>query len=150
MSCDIGLYGLAVMGQNFALNMASHGFKVAVGNRSPAKVDITVQRAEIEGDLPIYGAKSVAEFVAKLKKPRKVVILVQAGKPVDDTIAQLSTYMQPGDVIVWLGPEEDALEPTASSRVPIRRSFQPPSVSKRPGAPLALTGPGSSKSARRE
>ena len=58
MSCDIGLYGLAVMGQNFALNMASHGFKVAVGNRSPAKVDLTVQRAKDEGNLPITGTKN--------------------------------------------------------------------------------------------
>ena len=83
MSCDIGLYGLAVMGQNFALNMASKGFKVAVCNRSPSKVDTTVERAKQEGDLPIVGKKDVGEFVAELKKPRKIVILVQAGKPVD-------------------------------------------------------------------
>ena len=91
--CAIGLYGLAVMGQNFALNMASHGFSVCVGNRSPAKVDTTVQRAKDEGDLPIVGAKSPEEFIARLSKPRKVVILVQAGKPVDLTIKKLSAFM---------------------------------------------------------
>jgi 6-phosphogluconate dehydrogenase len=93
------------MGQNFALNMASHGFKVAVGNRSLSKVDATVQRAKDEGNLPIVGSKSVAEFVGRLSKPRKVVILVQAGKPVDDTIEKLSTYMEPGDVIIDGGNE---------------------------------------------
>jgi 6-phosphogluconate dehydrogenase len=103
--CDIGLWGLAVMGQNFALNMASHGFKVVVGNRSLAKVDTTVQRAKAEGGLPIVGAKSVEEFVARLSKPRKVVILVQAGKPVDETIIKLMSCMQPGDVIIDGGNE---------------------------------------------
>jgi 6-phosphogluconate dehydrogenase len=103
--CDIGLYGLAVMGQNFALNMASHGFKVAVGNRSPSKVDATVERAKNEGNLPIVGSKSMKDFVASLSKPRKVVILVQAGKPVDETIEILSTYMEKGDVIIDGGNE---------------------------------------------
>jgi 6-phosphogluconate dehydrogenase len=105
MSCDVGLYGLAVMGQNFALNMASHGFKVCVGNRSPAKVDLTVQRAKDEGDLPIIGTKSPEEFVAQLSKPRKIIILVMAGKPVDETIATLSQYLEEGDVIVDGGNE---------------------------------------------
>jgi 6-phosphogluconate dehydrogenase len=105
MSCDVGLYGLAIMGQNFALNMASHGFKVCVANRSPAKVDLTVQRAKDEGDLPITGTKSPEEFVAQLSKPRKIIILVMAGKPVDDTIATLSQYLEEGDVIVDGGNE---------------------------------------------
>mmetsp|Transcript_7866 Transcript_7866/g.18190 ORF Transcript_7866/g.18190 Transcript_7866/m.18190 type:complete len:707 (-) Transcript_7866:728-2848(-) len=103
--CDIGLWGLAVMGQNFALNMASHGFKVAVGNRSPAKVDVTVQRAKDEGDLPIVGSHDVKDFCAHLRKPRKVIILVQAGKPVDETIAKLSQCMEPGDLIIDGGNE---------------------------------------------
>ncbi|CAB9499852.1 6-phosphogluconate dehydrogenase, decarboxylating (Fragment) [Seminavis robusta] len=105
MSCDIGLYGLAVMGQNFALNMAEHGFKVVVCNRSPAKVDTTVERAKAEGDLPLIGKKDVKDFVAEIKKPRKIVILVQAGKPVDDTIAQLSEHMEAGDIIIDGGNE---------------------------------------------
>lgn len=102
---DVGLYGLAVMGQNFALNMASHGFSVAVCNRSPDKVDATVQRAVDEGNLPLVGYKDVAAFVASLARPRKVIILVVAGKPVDDTIAQLAAHMEPGDIIIDGGNE---------------------------------------------
>lgn len=105
MSCDIGLWGLAVMGQNFALNMAEHGFTVAVGNRSYAKVEATVARAKAEGDLPIVGSDGPEEFCSKLQKPRKVVILVQAGKPVDETIAKLSEYLEEGDTIVDGGNE---------------------------------------------
>ena len=93
------------MGQNFALNMASHGFQVAVGNRSPAKVSLTVQRAKDEGDLPIVGSSDVQDFVSKLSKPRKIIILVMAGKPVDDTIANLSQYLEEGDVIIDGGNE---------------------------------------------
>jgi len=102
---DVGLYGLAVMGQNFALNMASHGFSVCVGNRSQPKVDLTVNRAKAEGNLPLVGSSSVEEFVSKLSKPRKVIILVQAGKPVDATIAALSEYMEEGDLIIDGGNE---------------------------------------------
>jgi 6-phosphogluconate dehydrogenase len=105
MSCDIGLWGLAVMGQNFALNMAQHGFTVAVGNRSPEKVDATVARASNEGGLPIVGTYSPKQFCSLLTKPRKIIILVQAGKPVDDTILQLSEFMEEGDVIVDGGNE---------------------------------------------
>ena len=105
MSCDVGLYGLAVMGQNFALNMAEHGFKVSVCNRSPSKVDTTVARAKEEGNLPLEGHKDVKEFIASLSVPRKVVILVMAGKPVDLTIAALAEHMEPGDVIIDGGNE---------------------------------------------
>mmetsp|Transcript_27363 Transcript_27363/g.65639 ORF Transcript_27363/g.65639 Transcript_27363/m.65639 type:complete len:165 (-) Transcript_27363:2652-3146(-) len=94
-----------IPGQNFALNMASHGFKVCVGNRSPEKVDTTVERAKAEGNLPIVGAKDIEEFVSRLSKPRKVVILVQAGKPVDATIEKLAAYLEPGDVIIDGGNE---------------------------------------------
>ncbi|CAM9291881.1 unnamed protein product [Chrysoparadoxa australica] len=105
MSNDIGLYGLAVMGQNFALNMASKGFKVAVCNRSPEKVDQTVARAKAEGDLPLEGFKDPKEFVAALSKPRKVILLVQAGKAVDATIEVLSGLLEEGDMIVDGGNE---------------------------------------------
>lgn len=105
MSCDVGLYGLAVMGQNFALNMAEHGFKVSVCNRSPSKVDTTVKRAKEEGNLPLEGHKDVKEFIASLSVPRKVVILVMAGKPVDATINLLSEHMEAGDVIIDGGNE---------------------------------------------
>lgn len=105
MSCDVGLYGLAVMGQNFGLNMASHGFKVCVGNRSAPKVDLTVNRAKAEGNLPLVGSSSPQNFVQQLSKPRKIIILVMAGKPVDETIAVLSKYMEEGDIIVDGGNE---------------------------------------------
>lgn len=102
---DIGLYGLAVMGQNFALNMASHGFSVSVANRSPEKVDTTVERAVQEGNLPLKGYKDIQSFVQSLSKPRKVIILVMAGKPVDDTIALLAADMEAGDIIIDGGNE---------------------------------------------
>ena len=93
------------MGQNFALNMAEHGFKVCVGNRTVSKVDATVTRAAAEGNLPIVGAKSAEEFCANLSKPRKIVILVQAGKPVDLTIESLTKYLEEGDLIIDGGNE---------------------------------------------
>jgi 6-phosphogluconate dehydrogenase len=85
--------------------MAEHGFKVCVGNRSQFKVDVTVQRAKDEGDLPLVGAESIEDLVGHLKKPRKVIILVQAGQAVDDTISILSRCMEPGDVIIDGGNE---------------------------------------------
>ena len=103
--CDVGLFGLAVMGQNFALNMAEHGFKVCVGNRSPVKVEVTVKRAQEEGNLPLVGAKDPKDLIARLKTPRKIIILVQAGKPVDDTISTLARFMEAGDVIIDGGNE---------------------------------------------
>ena len=85
--------------------MAEHGFKVCVCNRSPAKVDVTVERAKEEGNISIVGEKSPGNFVARLKTPRKVVILVQAGAPVDETISNLSRFMEPGDIIIDGGNE---------------------------------------------
>jgi 6-phosphogluconate dehydrogenase len=105
MSADIGLWGLAVMGQNFALNMAEHGFKVCVGNRSPAKVTATVARAKAEGDLPLVGSEGPEDFCKKLSKPRKIVILVQAGTAVDETIAGLVPFLEKDDVIIDGGNE---------------------------------------------
>ena len=101
----IGLFGLAVMGQNLALNIAQHGFPIAVCNRSPSKVDDAVARAKAEGDLPLVGYKDVGEFVAAIKRPRAVIILVMAGKPVDDTIEILASFMEPGDLIIDGGNE---------------------------------------------
>lgn len=93
-TCDVGLYGLAVMGQNFALNMASKGFRVSVCNRSPEKIDVTVKRAKDEGDLPLEGHAECKAFVESIKKPRRIIMLVMAGKPVDDTIAKLAEHME--------------------------------------------------------
>lgn len=82
------------MGQNFALNMASHGFTVSVCNRSPEKVDATIERAKSEGDLPMKGFKDPKEFIGSLSKPRKVILLVQAGAAVDASIATMSQFME--------------------------------------------------------
>ena len=103
--CDVGVFGLSVVGANVALNIAEHGFKVAVGNRSHDKVSALTERARTEGNLPIFGTESPEDFIDHLKKPRKVFILVQAGRPVDDTISSLARYMERDDIIVDGGDE---------------------------------------------
>ena len=95
---DIGLIGLAVMGENLVLNMAAHGFTVAVYNRTTAKVD-----ALVEGrgkDKAILGARTLQELVGHLKRPRKVMMMVQAGHAVDAVIAQLAPLLTAGDLII--------------------------------------------------
>jgi 6-phosphogluconate dehydrogenase len=95
---DIGLIGLAVMGENLVLNMESKGFSVAVFNRTVAKVDDFVNgRAKGKN---IKGCRSIAELTASLKSPRKVMMLVKAGKAVDDFIEQLLPHLEPGDIII--------------------------------------------------
>ena len=101
----IGLAGLAVMGQNLALNIAEKGFPISVYNRSTNKVDDTVERAKDEGELPLKGFHDPKDFVLSIQKPRSVIILVKAGSPVDQTIATLSNYLEPGDCIVDGGNE---------------------------------------------
>jgi 6-phosphogluconate dehydrogenase len=95
---DIGLIGLAVMGQNLVLNMNDHGYTVVVYNRTTAKVDEFLVN-EAKGT-KVQGAHSIEELVAKLKRPRRVMMLVKAGKPVDDFIAQLVPHLEPGDIII--------------------------------------------------
>mmetsp|Transcript_12850 Transcript_12850/g.17560 ORF Transcript_12850/g.17560 Transcript_12850/m.17560 type:complete len:572 (-) Transcript_12850:229-1944(-) len=103
---QIGLCGLAVMGQNLALNVAEKGFSISVFNRSSNKTDATVARAEKEGlSDKLTGYHEMKDFVASIAKPRAVIILVQAGAPVDSTIELLSQFMEPGDVIVDGGNE---------------------------------------------
>ena len=80
---DIGLIGLAVMGQNLVLNMNDHGFTVAVYNRTVEKVDRFLAN-EAKGT-QVIGTHSLEEFVASLKRPRKVMLMVKAGRPVDAT-----------------------------------------------------------------
>ncbi|HHU77674.1 MAG: decarboxylating NADP(+)-dependent phosphogluconate dehydrogenase [Caldicoprobacterales bacterium] len=95
---DIGLIGLAVMGENLVLNMERNGFTVAVFNRTVQKVtDFVEGRAKGRN---IIGAKSIQELVDSLKKPRKVMLMVKAGKPVDDFINQLIPLLEPGDIII--------------------------------------------------
>jgi len=95
---DIGLIGLAVMGQNLVLNMNDHGFKVAVFNRTISKVDDFI-RGSAKGT-QVVGAHSLEELVGILSKPRRVMLMVQAGKPVDDFIDLLIQYLEPGDIII--------------------------------------------------
>ena len=97
-NCDIGLIGLAVMGENLALNIESRGFSVAVFNRTVSKVDDFVQGRA--AGKRIVGCHSLPEFVESLARPRKVMLMVKAGPPVDDFIAQLLMLLEPGDVII--------------------------------------------------
>jgi len=95
---DIGLIGLAVMGENLVLNMESKGYTVAVFNRTVEKVDVFINgRAK---DKNIIGTHSIEEFIKSIKKPRKVMLLVKAGKAVDDFIDKLIPHMEKGDIII--------------------------------------------------
>ncbi|XP_078443018.1 6-phosphogluconate dehydrogenase, decarboxylating 1-like [Wolffia australiana] len=101
----IGLTGLAVMGQNLALNIAEKGFPISVYNRTTAKVDETVARAKAEGDLPLRGFHDPHSFVLSLQKPRVIILLVKAGPAVDQTIATLAPLLDRGDCLVDGGNE---------------------------------------------
>lgn len=95
---DIGLIGLAVMGENLVLNMESKGYTVAVYNRTVSKVDDFINgRGKGKN---FIGAHSVAELCASLERPRKVMMLVKAGSAVDDFIEQIIPHLEPGDVII--------------------------------------------------
>jgi 6-phosphogluconate dehydrogenase len=95
---DIGLIGLAVMGENLVLNMESHGFTVAVYNRTTEKVDNFIN-GRGKGK-KIIGAHSIEDLIANLKSPRKVMLMVKAGKPVDDFIELLMPHLSKGDIII--------------------------------------------------
>jgi 6-phosphogluconate dehydrogenase len=97
-SCDIGLIGLAVMGQNLVLNMNDHGFKVAVFNRTVSKVDDFINN-EAKGT-QVVGAHSLEEMCGMLKLPRRVMIMVKAGDVVDHTIEQVLPYLEKGDIVI--------------------------------------------------
>ena len=95
---DIGLIGLAVMGQNLVLNMDDHGYTVAVFNRTVSKVDEFIQ-GNARGT-QVIGTHSIQELVSALKRPRRVMLLVKAGKAVDDFIEMLLPHLEPGDIII--------------------------------------------------
>jgi 6-phosphogluconate dehydrogenase len=99
---EIGLIGLAVMGQNLALNIADHGFKISVYNRTTAKMDSFVAA---NPDTPggLVGCESLEGFVASLKRPRKIIILVQAGWATDKVIEGLVPLLEAGDIIIYGG-----------------------------------------------
>jgi len=95
---DIAVIGLAVMGQNLILNMNDHGFTVVAFNRTVSKVDEFLAK-EAKGT-QVLGAHSTEEMVALLKKPRRVMLMVKAGQPVDDFIEHLLPYLEAGDIII--------------------------------------------------
>jgi 6-phosphogluconate dehydrogenase len=97
-TCDIGLIGLAVMGQNLVLNMNDHGFRVALFNRTDSKVDDFIAN-EAKGT-QIAGTHSIQELVQALKKPRRVMLMVKAGDTVDQMISQVVPYLEKGDIVV--------------------------------------------------
>jgi 6-phosphogluconate dehydrogenase len=96
--CDICLIGLAVMGQNLVLNMNDHGFKVAVYNRTTSKVDDFLN-SNAKGT-QVVGTHSLEELVSMLKRPRRVMMMIQAGNPVDMIIDQLLPLLEKGDIII--------------------------------------------------
>ncbi len=95
---DIALIGLAVMGQNLILNMNDHGFTVVAYNRTVSKVDEFLAK-EAKGT-KVIGAHAIAEMCQKLKRPRRVMMLVKAGQPVDDFIAQVVPHLEKGDIVI--------------------------------------------------
>jgi 6-phosphogluconate dehydrogenase len=97
-SCDFGLIGLAVMGQNLVLNMNDHGYRVAVFNRTVSKVDEFIQN-EAAGT-QVVGAHSIEEFVGSLKRPRRVMLMVKAGDTVDHMIDSLLPHLDKGDIVI--------------------------------------------------
>ncbi|UYG17175.1 NADP-dependent phosphogluconate dehydrogenase [Brachybacterium huguangmaarense] len=97
-SADIGVTGMAVMGSNLARNLAHHGYKVAIHNRSASKTEAVIDEHGSEGEF--FPSESTEDFVKSLKKPRVAIIMVKAGKPTDAVIEELAQYMEPGDIIV--------------------------------------------------
>jgi 6-phosphogluconate dehydrogenase len=95
---DIGLIGLAVMGQNLVLNMNDHGYTVAVFNRTVSKVDEFME-GPAKGT-KVIGCHTLNEFVQKLKRPRRVMLMVKAGDPVDEFIQHLEPLLERGDIII--------------------------------------------------
>lgn len=95
---DIGLIGLAVMGQNLALNMNDHGYKVAVFNRTTSKVDDFLAGPAHGSN--IVGAHSVQELLSQLAQPRRVMLMVKAGKAVDECIEEMLPFLSPGDIVI--------------------------------------------------
>lgn len=96
---DIGLIGLAVMGQNLALNIADHGQKIAIFNRSPERTRTMASSPEAK-DRPLVPTFSLEELVEKIKKPRAIIMMVKAGDPVDQQIEALLPHLDQGDVLV--------------------------------------------------
>ena len=94
---DIGVIGLAVMGRNIALNLADHGYKVAVHNRSPGRIERLV---EAHPEASLVGCSTLESFVSALQSPRVCLLMIQAGAAVDEQIAQLVPLLEEGDIVI--------------------------------------------------
>ncbi|VAW17914.1 6-phosphogluconate dehydrogenase, decarboxylating [hydrothermal vent metagenome] len=99
---DIGLIGLGVMGANLTLNIAEHGYTVAVHNRTASKIDDFIANSG-EFSSRLIGDADLGEFVKSIKRPRSVIIMIKAGKPVDMVIAELLEHLEEGDAIIEAG-----------------------------------------------
>lgn len=97
-SYDFGMIGLGVMGRNFLLNMADHGFPVSGYNRSPGKIELL--KKEASPGTEVEGTTDIKDFVQSLRQPRCIMLLVPAGKPVDDVIEELIPLIDKGDIII--------------------------------------------------
>src|ERR671939_1159659 len=98
MPARFGVYGLAVMGQNLARNVASHGFSVALYNRTAARTRRLMEEHGEEGEFaPTY---DVREFVTAVERPRSILLMVKAGEPVDHAIAELRPLLEAGDILI--------------------------------------------------
>ena len=103
-SADIGLIGLAVMGSNLALNIAERGYTVAVHNRTASRIDAFVETAKEQGlEQRVVPEADIKAFIAAVKRPRSIIIMVKAGQPVDDMIEHLLPMLEPGDAILECG-----------------------------------------------
>ncbi|HEX7191298.1 MAG TPA: NAD(P)-binding domain-containing protein, partial [Thermoanaerobaculia bacterium] len=94
---QFGMIGLAVMGSNLALNIEEHGFSVAVWNFEPERVDSFIH--ENEGK-KFTGTKTLQDFVGALERPRRIMMMIKAGTPVDMTLDKLAPILEPGDIVI--------------------------------------------------
>ena len=138
---DIGVVGMAVMGQNLALNIESRGHTVAVYNRTQSTLHEFVQRA---GAKQLVPAASLAEFAASLVRPRKVLLMVQAGAAVDRVIADLQPHLEPGDILIDGG--NSYFVDTFGAR---RRPARPDCATSAPACPAARRAPCSGRASCR-
>jgi 6-phosphogluconate dehydrogenase len=147
---DIGLIGLAVMGENLILNMESKGFTVACFNRTVSKVDDFVN-GRAQGK-KIIGCHSVEELVASLKKPRKIMMMVKAGQAVDELIDHVLPHLEDGDILIDGGNSnyQDTIrrcsyvESKGKSSPSSRRSPPAPPTAPPAASGWARTGPATS------
>lgn len=101
---DVGVVGMAAMGRNLAMNAASKGYVVSVYNRTTSKMETVVAQAEKE-NIKLHGYAEISDFVQSLQKPRKVIMMVQAGKAVEATIELLTKFLESGDILIDGGNE---------------------------------------------